>query len=449
MAHRNETEKKLRQQILEAVAHYYELNHKKKAAFEPGDHIPYGGRVFDEKEMIHLVDAALDFWLTSGRYTAKFEKEFAEFLGVHYCSLTNSGSSANLLAFMTLTSPQFGLRRIKKGDEVITVAAGFPTTLAPIVQYGAIPVFVDVTLPTYNIDTAQLTAALSEKTAAVVLAHTMGNPFDLQTVKEFCDHHQLWLIEDNCDALGAEYQFNGEWKYCGTIGHIGTSSFYPSHHMTMGEGGAVYTNNALMKRITESLRDWGRDCCCPPGKDDTCRHRFSGQFGELPYGYDHKYVYAHFGYNLKLTDMQAAVGCAQLEKLPVFMEQRRRNWHILRTCLDDLQDVFILPEPTAHSKPSWFGFLLTVRDKAGFTRDELIAYLEEHNIQTRMLFAGNLLKQPCCAAMRKTGEGYRVAGGLQNTDMIMNHSFWLGVYPGLSEEMLDFMIKTIRKYVKR
>ncbi len=449
MNNREEAEKKIRQQILETAVQYYELNHKKKAVFRPGDRISYGGRVFNEKEIINLIDSALDFWLTSGKYTEKFEKEFAEFLGVNHCSLTNSGSSANLLAFMALTSHKLGTRRIKKGDEVITVAAGFPTTIAPIIQYGAIPVFVDVALPTYNIDVTQLNAALSEKTSAVMIAHTLGNPFDLQTVKDFCDRHQLWLIEDNCDALGAEYQYNGEWKYSGTIGHMGTSSFYPPHHMTMGEGGAIYTNDAQLKRIAESFRDWGRDCCCPPGKDDTCKHRFTRQFGELPFGYDHKYVYSHFGYNLKITDMQAAIGCAQLEKLPSFIEKRRQNWQMLRNRLDDLQDVFILPEPTAKSKPSWFGFLLTVRKKAGFTRDELIAYLEEHNIQTRMLFAGNLLKHPCCNEMRKTGEEYRVVGELKNTDIIMKQTFWLGVYPGLTEEMLDFTIETIRRYVKR
>jgi len=444
-----EAEKKIRQQILEAAVKYYEINHKQKTIFRAGDRICYGGRVFDEKEIMNLIDSALDFWLTTGKYVEQFEAEFAGFLGINHCSLTNSGSSANLLAFMALTSPKLGAQRIKQGDEVITVAAGFPTTVAPIIQYGAIPVFVDVTLPAYNIDVTQLEAALSEKTRAVMIAHTLGNPFDLQTVKAFCDKHNLWLIEDNCDALGTQYLYNGEWKYSGTIGHLGTSSFYPPHHMTMGEGGAVYTNDTQLKRIVESFRDWGRDCWCPSGKDDTCKHRFTRKFGELPFGYDHKYVYSHFGYNLKVTEMQAAIGCAQLKKLPSFIEKRRKNWQTLRDGLADLQDVFILPEPAANSKPSWFGFLLTVRETAGFTRDEIVSYLEKNNIQTRMLFAGNLLKHPCLSEIRKTGTKYRVVGELTNTDMIMNQTFWLGVYPGLTEAMLTFMLETIRSYLKK
>ena len=447
MSNHEELEKKIKQQILDSAALYYEVRHKRYIAFKPGDPIPYSGRVFDEKEIINLIDSALDFWLTTGKYSEKFEKDFSAFLGLKHCSLTNSGSSANLLAFMSLTSPKLGDKRIKPGDEVITVAAAFPTTVAPIIQYGAIPVFVDVTLPTYNIDVAQLEAALSEKTKAVMLAHTLGNPFDLQRVKDFCDQHTLWLIEDNCDALGTKYLYNGNWEYTGTIGDLGTSSFYPPHHMTMGEGGAVYTNNTQLKKNVESFRDWGRDCCCSSGKDDTCKHRFQQQFGELPFGYDHKYVYSHFGYNLKVTDMQAAIGCAQLDKLPSFIEKRKQNWQMLRDGLADLTDIFILPEPTANSQPSWFGFLLTVRVEAPFTRDEIVSYLEGNRIQTRMLFAGNLLKHPCFDEMKTNKVGYRVVGELNNTDMIMNQTFWLGVYPGMTAETISFMIEMIRRYV--
>ncbi len=449
MDNKSELEVKLKQQILDAAVEYYKVKHQKNKSFKPGDRISYGGRVFDEKEIINLVDSALDFWLTTGKYAERFEREFADFLGVRYCSLTNSGSSANLLAFMALTSHKLGDHRIKKGDEVITVAAGFPTTVAPIIQYGAVPVFVDVTLPTYNIDTAQLEAALSDKTRAVMIAHTLGNPFDLQAVKDFCDKYDLWLVEDNCDALGTKYLYNGEWKFTGTIGHLGTSSFYPPHHMTMGEGGAVYTDDIQLKRIVESFRDWGRDCWCPSGKDDTCKHRFTQKFGELPLGYDHKYVYSHLGYNLKVTDMQAAVGCAQLEKLASFIAARQKNWQMLRDGLDGLKDVFILPEPAANSKPSWFGFLLTVRDDAGFTRDEIVSYLEKNGIQTRMLFAGNLIKHPCFDEMRSSQEGYRVVGQLKNTDIIMNRTFWIGVYPGMNEDMIEYMITKIREFVKK
>lgn len=448
MINQNELEQKLRKEAIEAAVRHYKVKHKQQEkSFEPGDRISYGGRVFDEKEIINLIDSSLDFWLTTGKYAEKFEKEFANFLGVKYCSLTNSGSSANLLAFMALTSSKLGDRKIKKGDEVITVAAAFPTTVAPIIQYGAIPVFVDVTLPSYNIDITLLEAALSSKTKAVMIAHTLGNPFDLQAVKEFCDKHELWLIEDNCDALGTKYLYNGEWQYSGTIGHIGTSSFYPPHHMTMGEGGAVYTNDIQLKRIIESFRDWGRDCWCPSGKDDTCKHRFTQQFGELPIGYDHKYVYSHLGYNLKVTDMQAAIGCAQLEKIPAFIEARRKNWNMLREGLNTLQDVFILPEPTENSMPSWFGFLLTIKEDAGFTRDEIVGYLESNKIQTRMLFAGNLLKHPCFDEMRRSQEGYRVVGELINTDVIMKHTFWIGVYPGMNEDMIQYMISKIRRFV--
>lgn len=434
-------EKELRDKAIDAAIKYYEYKHKRDSSFMPGERIPYAGRVFDEKEISNLVDSSLDFWLTAGRYAERFEKEFAAFLGVKRCSLTNSGSSANLLAFMALTSPKLGPKRIKKGDEVITVAAGFPTTVTPVIQYGAVPVFVDVTFPTYNIDCNQLERALSEKTKAVMLAHTLGNPFDLNAVKGFCDKHNLWLIEDNCDALGSKYLYKGEWRYTGTIGHIGTSSFYPPHHMTMGEGGAVYTNSSRLERIIESFRDWGRDCWCAPGKDNTCKKRFAWQLGELPHGYDHKYIYSHFGYNLKATDMQAAIGCAQLEKLPGFIEARKRNWQLLRDGLDDLQDKFILPEATENSDPSWFGFLLTVKENIGFTRDNIVNHLEASGIQTRMLFAGNLIRHPCFDEMRTSGEEYRVVGSLQNTDRIMRDTFWIGVYPGLTEAMIEYILE--------
>jgi len=435
-------EKLLRKKILEYTAEYFQCIKKNKE----NNKISYGGRVYDEKEMMTLVDSALDFWLTTGRYSEQFEKDFAKFLKVKYCSLTNSGSSANLLAFMALTSDKLGERKIERGDEVITVAAGFPTTVAPIIQYGAIPVFVDVEIPSYNIDITKLEDALSPKTKAVMIAHTLGNPFDLSYVKAFCDKHKLWLIEDNCDALGSEYCINGQWHYTGTIGDIGTSSFYPPHHMTMGEGGAVYTNNIALHRVINSFRDWGRDCWCPSGKDDTCHKRFQKQFGELPFGYDHKYVYSHFGYNLKVTDMQAAIGCAQLEKLPDFIKARQENWQYLRTQLNALDNVLILPEKMENSKPSWFGFLITVRVEANFTRDELVRHLEYNNIQTRMLFAGNLIKHPCFNEMRKSGKGYRVIGTLDKTDMIMNNTFWIGVYPGMTKANLEYMVKVIKDF---
>lgn len=441
-------EDELRRQAIEAAVRYYEYRHKEKRPFTPGDRIPYAGRVFDEREISLLVDSSLDFWLTTGRYAERFEKEFAGFLGSRHCSLTNSGSSANLLAFMSLTSPKLAERRIERGDEVITVAAGFPTTVAPIIQYGAVPVFVDVQLPTYNVDCGQLEAALSNRTKAVMLAHTLGNPFDLTTVKTFCDRHNLWLIEDNCDALGSRYLYREEWRYTGTIGHMGTSSFYPPHHMTMGEGGAVYSDDSTLRRLVESFRDWGRDCWCPSGRDNTCGERFTRQFGELPHGYDHKYVYSHFGYNLKVTDMQAAVGCAQLEKLPGFIAARKRNWRMLRDGLADLTDYFVLPEATEGSDPSWFGFLLTVREGAGFSRDAIVSHLERKGIQTRMLFAGNLIKHPCFDEMRQSGDGYRIVGELETTDRIMRDTFWVGVYPGMTEEMIEYMVDMIRKHVK-
>lgn len=438
-----------REQILSLVKEYYKENFPQTKDFQSGDRISYGGRKFDERELINLVDSSLDFWLTTGRYADKFEKEFADFLGIKYCLLTNSGSSANLLAFMALTSPLLKERAIQRNDEVITVACGFPTTVSPIIQFGAIPVFVDVTIPQYNINVAKLEDALSAKTKAVMIAHTLGNPFDLKAVKTFCDKHDLWLIEDNCDALGSQYQIDDQWKYTGTIGDIGTSSFYPPHHITMGEGGAVYTNNPLLKRIVASFRDWGRDCYCPSGKDDTCKHRFTQQFGELPLGYDHKYVYSHFGYNLKVTDMQAAIGCAQLEKLSCFIDARRKNWQYLYDNLTDLSDYFELPEPENNSKPSWFGFLLTLKPNLLFNRMDLIQYIESKNIQTRLLFSGNILKHPCFDEMRQLGTGFRVVGELKNTDRIMNNTFWIGVYQGMTKEMLDYMVKTIKEFIKQ
>lgn len=446
MSENKDLDKELREHAIEAAIKYYEFKHKHNKSFSPGDRIPYAGRVFDEKEFEYLIDASLDFWLTTGRYSESFEKKFAEFLGVKHCSLVNSGSSANLLAFMALTSPKLEDRRIQKGDEVITVAAGFPTTAAPIIQYGAIPVFVDIAFPTYNIDCSQLESALSARTKAVMLAHTLGNPFDLKTVNEFCDRHNLWLIEDNCDALGSRYYLNGQWGYTGTFGHIGTSSFYPPHHITMGEGGAVYTNDAQLKRVIESFRDWGRDCWCPSGHENTCKRRFEQQFGELPAGYDHKYVYSHFGYNLKVTDMQAGIGCAQLEKLPRFIEARKRNWRMLREGLADMAEQFILPEPSPDAEPSWFGFLLTVRDNTGFTRDQIVQHLENKGIQTRMLFAGNLIKHPCFDEMRRNGQGYRVIGELHNTDRVMQDTFWIGVYPGMDDAMVQYMIEIIKGF---
>lgn len=442
-------EQELRRKVIDSSKEYYDKVHKKgHKEFRPGDRISYAGRIFDENEIVNLIDASLDFWLTAGKYADRFERELSNYIGVKYCSLTNSGSSANLLAFMALTSPKLGDRRIKRGDEVITVAAAFPTTVAPIIQYGAVPVFTDVTLPTCNIDCSQLEEALSDKTKAVMIAHTLGNPFDLNSVMSFCSKHGLWLIEDNCDALGAKYFYNGEWKYTGSVGHIGTSSFYPPHHITMGEGGAVYTNDIELKRLIDSFRDWGRDCWCPPGHDNTCRNRFSRQFGELPTGYDHKYVYSHFGYNLKATDLQAAIGCAQLEKLPLFIQKRKQNWKLLRDGLNDLDDVFILPEATQNSDPSWFGFALTIRDNVNIDRQEIVNCLEQNNIQTRMLFAGNLVKHPCFDEMRCSGAGFRIVGELRNTDLIMNNTFWIGVYPGMSNDMLFYIINIFQKLLK-
>lgn len=440
-------QEELKQQILELTKEYYKETHGKKKEFKPGEtFVNYGGRYFDDAEMVNLVDSSLDFWLTAGPWAAKFEKAFAKWLGVRFCSLTNSGSSANLLAFSALTSPELGERRIKRGDEVITVACGFPTTVTPCIQYGAVPVFVDVTVPEYNIDVTRLEDALSPKTKAVMIAHSLGNPFDLKAVKDFCDRHGLWLVEDNCDALGSTYEIDGEICKTGTIGDIGTSSFYPPHHMTMGEGGAVYTDNPLLHRLVNSFRDWGRDCWCMGGVDNTCGCRFTKQFGDLPVGYDHKYVYSHFGYNLKVTDMQAAIGCAQLGKLDDIVERRRHNFKILREGLEGTPWL-ILPEPQKNSDPSWFGFLISVEPDAPFTRNDLSKYLEDHRIQTRNLFAGNLVKHPAFDQMRESGEGYRVVGDLKVTDFVMNGTLWIGVYPGMSDEMLHHMISTIREFV--
>ncbi len=442
----NMTEQQAREEILKQVKQYCDIYHKGREYHE-GDRIPYASRVYDSAEMVNLVDSALEFWLTSGRYTDQFESEFAKYLGVKHCSLVNSGSSANLLAFMALTSPLLGERAIRRGDEVITVAAGFPTTVAPVIQFEAVPVFVDVTIPQYNIDVTMLEEALSERTKAVMIAHTLGNPFDIKAVSEFCKKHNLWLIEDNCDALGSTYTLDGEKKFTGTFGDIGTSSFYPPHHMTMGEGGAVYTNDPLLHKCVRSFRDWGRDCVCPSGHDNLCGHRFDRQYGELPLGYDHKYVYSHFGYNLKATDMQAAIGCAQLEKFPGFVERRKHNFRRLKEGLlaagaeGVITEKLILPEACENSDPSWFGFLLTCKE--GTDRNKVVRYLEEHGVQTRMLFAGNLTKHPCFDEMRAGSEGYRVVGELANTDRIMADTFWIGVYPGMTDEMIDYMTKML------
>ena len=437
------TEKEAREEILALVKEYCDTYHNQKKPFEDGDRISYASRVYDSKEMVNLVDSSLEFWLTSGRYTDEFEKKFSKYLNVRFCSLVNSGSSANLLAFMALTSPLLKERQIKRGDEVITVAAGFPTTVTPMIQYGAVPVFVDVTIPQYNIDVTMLEAARSEKTKAVMIAHTLGNPYDLTAVKAFCDKYNLWLVEDNCDALGTVYTLDGKEHFSGTIGDIGTSSFYPPHHMTMGEGGAVYTNDSLLNRIIRSLRDWGRDCVCPSGTDNLCGHRFDRQYGELPLGYDHKYVYSHFGYNLKATDMQASIGCAQIEKFPSFVERRRHNFSRLYEALKDTEGKLILPEACPGSRPSWFGFLITCKE--GVDRNQLVQYVESKGVQTRMLFAGNLTKHPCFNQMRESGSGYRVVGELKNTDRIMQDTFWIGVYPGMTDEMIDYMAKTIKE----
>lgn len=444
----NNEQKQLHDEILEKVREYYDKYHKNTREFEEGDRIAYSGRIYDSEEMMALVDASLEFWLTQGHYSAEFESRLAEYVGTKYCSLVNSGSSANLAAFMALTADELGERKINRGDEVITVAAGFPTTISPIMQYGAVPVFLDVTLPEYNIDVTMLEEAVSEKTKAVFLAHTLGRPFDIQAVKDFCDKYNLWLIEDNCDALGSEYLYNGEWYKTGTIGDLSTYSFYPPHHITLGEGGAVCTSNPLLNRLVNSFRDWGRDCWCKSGMDDTCHHRYTQQFGELPMGYDHKYVYSHFGYNLQATDLQASIGCAQMNKLLGFVEARKENWQYLREGLECVSGKILLPELDEKVRPSWFGFLMLIKEDAGFTRNDLAQYLEEKNIQTRYLFAGNYLKQPCYDELRKQKVGYRVVGDLANTDRIMNQSLWIGVYPGMNKKKLDYMIKCIKIYIE-
>ena len=436
------SENEAREQIKALVAQYYRDFKRNDKPFAPGERITYAARVFDEKEMCALTDAMLDFWLTTGRFADEFEAKFAEWIGVKYAHLVNSGSSANLIAFMALTAPELGERQIKKGDEIITVACSFPTTVTPAIQYGAVPVFVDVTVPQYNIDVTKLEAALSDRTKAVMIAHTLGNPFDLAAVRAFCNRHNLWLVEDNCDALGTKYTIDGQTRFTGTWGDIGTSSFYPPHHMTMGEGGCVYTNNPKLHRLILSYRDWGRDCICPSGRDNFCGHRFDGQYGELPKGYDHKYVYSHFGYNLKVTDMQAALGCEQLKKFPSFIERRRHNWAYLREKLTCIQDKLILPEAAENSEPSWFGFLLSVRPGSGLDRNAITRYIESKNIQTRLLFSGNLIKHPCFDPIRGT-DAYRVVGDLKYTDFIMNNTFWVGVYPGMTNEKLDYMARVI------
>ncbi|MBO6218714.1 MAG: lipopolysaccharide biosynthesis protein RfbH [Treponema sp.] len=439
----NKSKDEATKEILESVKEYY-AKYMKKPEYKDGDRISYASRVFDEKEMVNLIDSSLEFWLTSGRYTDQFERQMGEYLGTPFVSLVNSGSSANLIAFMALTSPKLGDRQIKKGDEVITVACGFPTTVTPILNYGAVPVFVDVKVPQYNIDVTQLEAALSPKTKAVMIAHTLGNPFNLKAVTEFCKKHNLWLVEDNCDALGSEYTLDEKTYKTGTIGDIGTSSFYPPHHMTMGEGGAVYTKDSTLHKIIRSFRDWGRDCICPSGVDNLCKHRFDRQFGTLPLGYDHKYTYSHFGYNLKATDMQAAIGCAQLEKFPSFVERRKYNWKRIYDGLQRVQDKLILPEPVENSSPSWFGFCITCKD--GVNRNELVKKIEAQNIQTRALFAGNLTRHPCFDQIRGT-DAYRVIGDLSETDRIMNNTFWIGVYPGMTDAMLYKMIEVIKASV--
>ena len=438
-------QEQLKQEILDKTKEYYELVHKpqqEKNFTEGESRVNYAGRVFDETEMQYLVDSSLDFWLTYGDYSKKFEKQLSNYLNVRWTFLVNSGSSANLLAFYTLTSPLLKERQIKRGDEVITVAACFPTTIAPIVQYGAVPVFIDMELTHMNIDVTQLKKALSPKTKAIMIAHTLGNPFDIKAIKEFCDKHNLWLIEDNCDALGSMY----EGKLTGTWGDIGTSSFYPPHHMTMGEGGATYTDNPLLQKIMLSMRDWGRDCWCESGVDNTCGKRFSMSFSSLPKGYDHKYVYSHFGFNLKVSDMQAAIGVAQLEKFPSFVEKRKENHKRLLDGLTGLDNYISIQKATPNSDPSWFGFLITVNDGMKFTRNDISMFLEENKIQTRNLFAGNILRHPLFDSLIENEE-YKAVGTLPNTDKIMNNSFWIGLYPGMGDDAIDYMIKKIKEFL--
>ena len=438
----------LKQEILDLVGEYVRAEQAAAAArpFEPGrSPIRYAGRVFDQSEVTNLVGAALDFWLTAGPNATRLERRLADTVGVGHCALVNSGSSANLLAFMTLTSPRLGDRRIERGDEVITLAAGFPTTVAPIVQYGAVPVFVDVRRDTVNIEPSQLDAALSDRTKAVMVAHTLGNPFDLDAVTAFCRKHQLWLVEDNCDALGSTYR----GRMTGSFGDLATSSFYPPHHLTTGEGGAVYTDNDELATIVESMRDWGRDCYCASGKDNTCGKRFSQSFGTLPFGYDHKYVYSHFGYNLKMTDLQAAVGLGQVEKLPAFTAARQANFEALRRVVEPYPDLVRVMAPTPGSDPSWFGFLMVVEPSAPFTRGDLVDHLEGKRIQTRMLFAGNLTRHPCFDEMRAAGTGYRIVGDLRTTDEIMERAAWIGVYPGMSSTELAYVSEALEGFLAR
>ncbi|MCC6601565.1 MAG: lipopolysaccharide biosynthesis protein RfbH [Anaerolineae bacterium] len=430
----------LRQQIMALVQEYYEAEHS-RTTFSPGESVvPVSGRMFDAAEMVNLVDSSLEFWLTTGRYAAQFEREFAHWMGVRHAILCNSGSSANLLALSALTSPKLGERQLLPGDEVITVAAGFPTTVNPIVQNQLTPVFLDIELGTYNVNVDLLEAAVSPRTKAIMIAHTLGNPFNLDVVLDVANRHNLWLIEDNCDAVGATY--NG--RLTGSFGHLATVSFYPAHHITMGEGGCVLTRHSQLKKLVESFRDWGRDCWCDPGVANTCGTRFGWQLGDLPEGYDHKYIYSHIGYNLKMTDMQAAVGVAQLEKLPIFIELRKRNWQLLYEGLKPYEEFFILPQPTPNSDPSWFGFLLSVRPEAPFSRNELVQFLEANQVATRLLFSGNITRQPAYQNIN-----YRVVGDLSQTDLVMNHTFWIGVYPRITPEMIDYVLTVFARFLEK
>ncbi len=433
-------ENDLRGKVFDALNSYYDYKFAPRL-FVPGEtYIPVSGKVFDGEDLKNLVDSSMDFWLTTGRYAAEFERRFAKWMNVKHCLLVNSGSSANLVAFTALTSPQLGKKQLIPGDEVITVAAGFPTTVNPIFQNQLIPVFLDITLPNYEIDVSQLEAALSPRTRAIMVAHTIGNAYNIRAVMNFAEKHDLWVVEDNCDAVGTLY----EGRKTGSFGHLATVSFYPAHHITMGEGGAVLTNNSKLKKIVESFRDWGRDCWCDPGKDNTCGKRFDWQLGDLPHGYDHKYTYSHVGYNLKLSDMQAAVGCAQLDKLDGFVQKRRQNFDFLKKRLEHLQEFLILPEATAESEPSWFGFLISVKENAPFKRNQLVEYLEKEKIGTRLLFGGNLIRQPAYK-----GLNYRTIGELKNTDFVMQNTFWIGVYPGLTEEMLIYVTDKINYFCAR
>jgi CDP-4-dehydro-6-deoxyglucose reductase, E1 len=436
----DESSSELREQILQLAERYFDETFRSKP-FVPGESpVPVAGKVLDSADLRNLLDASLDCWLTTGRFAAQFERKFARYFDVRGASLVNSGSSANLLAFSCLTSPKLDDRSIRPGDEVITVAAGFPTTVNPIVQNRCVPVFIDITVPTYQADTTQLEAALSDRTRAIMIAHTLGNPYDLERVAGFAKQHGLWFIEDSCDALGATFK----GKKVGTFGDLATISFYPAHHITMGEGGAVVTNSPLLKTLVESFRDWGRDCWCEPGKDNTCGKRFDWQFGDLPRGYDHKYTYSHIGYNLKMTDMQAAIGLSQLDKLPGFIAARRRNFERLYDGLKPLEEVLVLPESAPDAEPSWFGFPIGVREDAPFSRQEIIRELESNHIGTRLLFGGNLTRQPAYKDVE-----FRVIGDLKNTDYVMNNVFWIGLYPGLTEEMLDYTIDIIMAFVAR